>query len=278
MSRLSDSFGKCRTDGKAALMPYLMAGYPTPDRFVDLMATVSRAGCDIVEVGIPFSDPLADGPTIQRVSQKALKQGVSVANTLALLSRIPNGERPPVVLMSYFNPLMQYGLDRFLADARAAGVAGLIVPDLVFEESDDLRNACVSHDIDLVLLLAPTSSDHRTAQILKRSQGFVYLVTVAGVTGARDSLPDSVSNWIADMRSRSERPVAAGFGISTAEQARTAARVADGVIVGSALLNTVTGTDHWSQEKRAFTRLLESLREATQNPNHTKLQMKGNRP
>ncbi|MEW5994510.1 MAG: tryptophan synthase subunit alpha [Candidatus Zixiibacteriota bacterium] len=237
MSSIGDVFNRCRAENRAALIPYLTAGFPSQKSFVSLLRSIAGVGADIIEIGIPFSDPLADGPTIQYSSQRALENGVTVDRTLQTLSRLETGSLPPLVIMSYLNPLLQYGLKKFARNAHKSGVRGLIVPDIIPEESADVEQACRTEGIDVIHLLAPTSTPDRQGMILRRSRGFVYLVSVTGVTGARRQLPRELNRWIADVKSRSPVPTAVGFGIARPEQAQHVAKVADGVIVGSAIID-----------------------------------------
>ncbi|MBD3401910.1 tryptophan synthase subunit alpha [candidate division GN15 bacterium] len=239
MNTITSAFAACRSHNRAALIPYLMAGYPDETTFVALVDAVFDAGADLLEIGIPFSDPLADGPTIQRAAQTALSHGVTVEQTLDMLARIRNTDSKPLVIMSYLNPLLRYGLDRFAAEAARIGVRGLIVPDVIIEESATLERTMRTAGIDLVHLIAPTSPPDRRASILQRSRGFVYLVSIAGVTGARRELPASLTTMIRAIRTASPVPVAVGFGISTPEQAASVGREADGVVVGSALIDCI---------------------------------------
>lgn len=234
MSAITSAF----TIGRKAFIPYLMAGYPDRDTFLSLVNGVFDTGADILEVGIPFSDPLADGPTIQHATESALANGVTVASTLEMLADC-NGDGRPIVIMSYLNPLLQYGLDRFLRKASQCNVRGLIVPDIIVEEGAEIERACRKNAIDLIYLLAPTSPPARQKLILRRSRGFVYLVSVAGVTGARNTLAGDLTDWIATVKSHSAIPVAVGFGISTPAHAAHIATASDGVVVGSAIIDMI---------------------------------------
>ncbi len=223
--------------GRPALMPYSVLGYPDRPTSLAVVKTLVEAGADLLELGIPFSDPLADGPTIQAATQKALENGVTVADCLAMVQELRRqGVSTPALLMGYFNPMMAYGLDRFAADAAQAGADGLIVPDLPPEEADDLQTACNRHGLALVFLLAPTSTPERIRLVAERSQGFIYLVSLTGVTGDRADLPPDLAGFIRRVRAVTDKPLAVGFGIGRGEQARAVARLADGVIVGSALV------------------------------------------
>jgi tryptophan synthase alpha chain len=233
-SRLGPAWAALRSSGRSALIPYLTAGFPTSGASEGALRAVAEVS-DIIEVGVPFSDPLADGPTIQRSTFEALRQGMTLAGTLELIART---ELPvPVVIFSYLNPILRYGLDRFLADAESVGVAGLILTDLPAGSDAAVEDAVQRSHLDLVRLIAPTTTQDRLAQVLKRAEGFVYLVARLGVTGASASLGTDLASSVERIRRTTSLPVAVGFGISTPEQARTVAAMADGVVVGSALVD-----------------------------------------
>jgi tryptophan synthase alpha chain len=248
LQRIAAAFAAAQAEGRPALMPYFTLGYPDAPTAAAVVRAICRAGADLVELGVPFSDPLADGPTIQHSTQVALERGMSVAGCLALVACLRgDGLAQPFLLMGYINPILAYGIERFAADAAAAGVDGLIVPDLPPEEAGDpstgsgqtLEAACRAHGLALVFLLAPTSTPERIALVAGRSTGFTYLVSQTGVTGARDQLPADLAAFVGRVRMVARTPLAVGFGISNAAQARAVGWIADGVIVGSALINTV---------------------------------------
>lgn len=240
VARITQVFERTREMGRAALMPYFTMGYPDDETSVDILQAIAQSGADLIELGVPFSDPLADGPTIQHSAQAALKQGMTVRRCLELTADLrARGVVQPFLLMGYINPILSYGIERFVIDAAASGADGLIVPDLPPEEANELEEACRKAGLALVYLLAPTSTDERIRLIAERSRGFVYLVSVAGVTGARAALADNLASFIQRVRESTEKPLAVGFGISTPEQAAYVGGLADGVIVGSALINTV---------------------------------------
>ncbi|GAC1652512.1 MAG: tryptophan synthase subunit alpha [Candidatus Dormibacteraceae bacterium] len=227
-----------RTEGgRLGLIPYLMAGHPDRDRSVAAARSLAGLGIAALELGIPFSDPLADGPVIQRAGQQALAAGASVAGCMDIAAAVSG--RAPIVFMTYINPILSYGPDRFAADAAAAGVAGVILPDLPPEEAPDIAAAFHSRDLATIFMVAPTSSDDRIQQICDASSGFVYCVTVTGITGARADLPPGLEELLARVRSRTSLPVAAGFGISRPEHLRSLIGVADAAVVGSAVVNEV---------------------------------------
>ena len=247
LDRISAAFAAARAEGRAALMPYFTLGYPDADTSEAVIRAIAAAGADLIELGVPFSDPLADGPTIQRSTQVALEQGMTVARCLALTSRLREaGVTQALPLMGYVNPIIAYGAARFVADAAAAGADGLIIPDLPPEEAaaggaGEIEAACAAHGLALVYLAAPTSTDERLAMLAARTTGFLYLVSVAGVTGVRDGLPPDLAAFVGRARAVARTPIAVGFGIATPAQARAVGQLADGVIVGSALINAVTG-------------------------------------
>jgi len=222
---------------RTAFMPYTVLGYPTPEASLQVIQTLVGAGADLLELGVPFSDPLADGPTIQAATQRALENGVTLTQCMAMVAELRGRKvRTPALLMSYVNPILAYGVQRFVADSAAAGVDGLIVADLPPEEAGELEDACRYYGLALAYLLAPTSSPQRTALVAEKSQGFIYLVSLTGVTGARDALPSGLPEFVARVRAVTSKPLAVGFGIGCGEQAQAVAKLAEGVIVGSALV------------------------------------------
>ncbi|MFQ5854567.1 MAG: tryptophan synthase subunit alpha [Anaerolineae bacterium] len=237
MSRISPTFVKLRQAGRPALMPYLTIGHPSPALTLELVPAVIEAGADLIELGIPFSDPLADGATIQKATHEALQQGTTVELCLQTVAELRRrGVETPLILMGYYNPIFQRGVTRFCEAAAQAGADGLIVPDLPPEEADELREACRDHELDLIFLLAPTSDDTRIRRVVELSSGFIYLVSLTGVTGARDHLPADLEAFVQRVRRMTHLPLAVGFGIGNPDEARRVARVADGVIVGSAIV------------------------------------------
>jgi tryptophan synthase alpha chain len=252
-SVITRTFGDLRTRGRTGLVPYLTAGYPDP-RASEEALRVADELADVLEVGVPFSDPLADGPTIQRSTYQALQQGMTLARTLELIDRCRL--RCPVVVFSYLNPILRYGLDRFLRDAEGLGVAGLLLTDLPAGSDPGVERAVQRSSLDLIRLIAPTTRAARLAAAIEGAQGFVYLVARLGVTGASRSLAADLAESVARVRGATRLPVAVGFGISTAEQARAVARLADGVVVGSALVDAlgrdgVAGATRFLRELRA---------------------------
>jgi tryptophan synthase alpha chain len=257
---IAQTFAQNRINGKKALIPFLTSGFPDRHTFKELMIAISNSGADLMEIGIPFSDPLADGPTIQRSSQRALALGVNIERTFDYIDGLSD-LTTPIVLMSYFNPIHHYGIEKFVKSARHLRIAGLIVPDLIPEEGRELESLCHSNQIDLIYLLSPTSSNDRADMILDHSKGFVYLVTVAGVTGSRNKLPDYLSAWIKRIKRKSPLPACVGFGISTVGQARQVARYADGVIVGSALIDIILSAGTKKQMVLESSKFIRTLKE-----------------
>ena len=240
MSRITPIFENLRRAGRTALMPYLTMGYPQRESALALVPALVEAGADLIELGIPFSDPLADGATIQAAAQQALVNGMTLSLCLEQATALrAQGVTVPFVLMGYYNPIFQMGLEHFAHHVAAAGIDGVIIPDLPPEESDILRSALRAQGVDLIFLLPPTSDDGRVQFVAERTSGFLYLVSLTGVTGARDDLPPDLESFVARVRSVTKQPLAVGFGISTPEQAAQVARIADGVIVGSALIRAI---------------------------------------
>jgi tryptophan synthase alpha chain len=223
-----------RADGKKALVAFLTAGYPDERTFEEIAIAAADAGCDVIEIGIPFSDPIADGPVIQAASNAALANGVTLRSALAQCARLP--ARVPLVGMSYVNPILRMGVEAFADRARESGLSGMILPDVSFEESNAFRPALEERGLAYIDLVAPTSDDARLRAIASAASGFVYLVSVTGVTGARSVLPVGVTGLADRVRAATETPVYVGFGVSTPEQAAEVALHADGVIIGSRLM------------------------------------------
>ncbi|MFH2036845.1 MAG: tryptophan synthase subunit alpha [Candidatus Zixiibacteriota bacterium] len=239
MITLNDAFTRTRENNRKALMPFLTSGYPSQTTFIKLMNEMSLSGADIIEVGIPFSDPMADGKTIQYSSEAALKNGIDINITFKMLRQLDDGFNSAVVIMSYFNPIYQFGIGRFFKEATQIGINGLIIPDLIPDEGYEIEQLAKDYDLNLIYLLAPTTNKERQAMILRHSRGFIYLVTMAGVTGARAGLPVNLNELLEEIKELSPIPVCAGFGISKLSQVRDIARYADGVIVGSALIDKI---------------------------------------
>ena len=235
--RIERRFAALRKEGRAGLVTYLTAGDPDPDTSARLFAGLAAAGADLIEIGMPFSDPMADGPVIQEAGQRALKQGITLRRILALVSELRRGDdATPIVLMGYYNPIYRYGTQNFARDAVAAGVDGVIVVDLPPEEDAELTGPARAAGLDFVRLATPTSDDRRLPRIVEHASGFIYYVAIAGITGTRSADSASVAAAIARLRRFTQLPVAVGFGIRTPEQAAEVARAADAAVVGSSLV------------------------------------------
>ena len=236
MSRIADAFARLRREGQRGFIPFVTAGDPDLETTRGIIVELARAGADIIELGVPFSDPMADGPVIQRASERALRHGVGVADVLACVATARRATDVPVVLFSYYNPLLQFGHERLCAEARRAGVDGLLVTDLAPEEAEDFAAALASHALDLIFLVAPTSTNARLALVAGRASGFIYAVSRAGVTGAQDEVSAAAERLVGRVRAFTTLPVAVGFGISTRAQVAEVWRYADAAVVGSALV------------------------------------------
>ncbi len=254
MSRIAGAFAELKRNGKKALVTFITAGDPDLAATEELIPLLAESGADIIELGVPFSDPMADGPTIQLSSERALAAGTTLPKILATVKSVRALTQVPIVLMGYFNPILSYGLERFAADAAAAGVDGVLLVDLPPEEAGEFKACADRHGIDVIFLLTPTSDATRIRTVARQARGFIYYVSVTGVTGVRSGVEESVAGNVAVIKARITAPVAVGFGIATPEQAARVADVADGVVVGSAivkLFETCTG-DELKQKLAAF--------------------------
>ncbi len=240
MGRISDAFAKAEAAGRAAFVPYLTAGFPNERDFV-AHARVLLEVADLLEVGLPYSDPLGDGPTIQRASEQVLSQGMTTRKTLELIRELRRETDKPLVLMTYYNPIYCYrdGEQGFLRDLKEAGADGVILPDLPPDEADTLLPAARATDLDTVFLVAPTSTEARLHIVSEACRGFVYAVSVTGVTGAREAVNDELPDFLARVKAVTDLPVAVGFGVSSGDTARDVAAIADGVVVGSAIVQEI---------------------------------------
>ena len=236
MSRIAEKFNTLGAVGEKALIAFITAGDPDLSVTEECILEMERGGADIIELGVPFSDPMADGPTIQKSSERALAAGTTLPKILDMVKSVRRHSEIPIVLMGYFNPVFLYGTVKFAADAAAAGIDGVLLVDLPPEEAGDFKNAAFSAGIDLISLLTPTSDEERIKKVAGLGSGFVYYVSVTGVTGVRQSVADSLFEKVEQIRKRVPLPVAVGFGISDPTQAGRVARVADGVVVGSAIV------------------------------------------
>lgn len=241
MTAISDRFAQLRSRGDCALIPFITAGDPDLATTEAALLELDRNGADIIELGVPYSDPLADGPVIQAAATRALEKGTTLDDVLALVTRLKPQLQAPIVLFTYYNPILKRGVDTFLDQVAAAGAAGLVVPDLPLEESEQLRSAAAERDLDLVLLVAPTSSQERIDAIAAQARGFIYLVSVTGVTGMRQEIQSRVSDILNNLRQSTDKPIGVGFGISdTAQAKQMRSWGADGVIVGSAIVKKLS--------------------------------------
>ena len=265
MTRIDQCFARTRAEGRAALVTFVMAGDPDPVTSLDLVRALPKAGADIIELGMPFTDPMADGPLIQAAGLRALKAGMSLKKTLALVDAFRTSDSTtPIVLMGYFNPIYVYGVERFLVDAKAAGVDGLIVVDLPPEEDDELCLPAMEAGLQFIRLATPTTDDQRLPKVLTNTSGFVYYVSVTGITGAAIADYSAVSTAVKRIKSHTDLPVAVGFGVKTAANAKAIAEHADGVVVGSALIDalrqTLDAQDHGGEAAiKAVTTLVAEL-------------------
>jgi tryptophan synthase alpha chain len=259
-SRIDARFAALKQQGRAALVTFVTAGDPDPDASLAILKALPAAGADVVELGMPFTDPMADGPAIQASSQRALKAGQTLARTLAMVRAFRAGDdSTPIVLMGYYNPIYIYGVPRFLADATAAGVDGLIVVDLPPEEDDELCVPAMNAGLDFIRLATPTTDDRRLAAVLANTSGFVYYVSITGITGM--AAPDTrrVVDAVTRIKRHTSLPVVVGFGVKTAEHARAIAVGADGVAVGSALVEAIRGS--LDRSGKASERTLPAVRD-----------------
>jgi tryptophan synthase alpha chain len=247
MSRISDSFRALKRSGRGGLIPFIIAGDPDIATTELLMVELAAAGADIIELGVPFSDPVADGQVIQRASERALRNGTALRDALTCVANAKKHMDVPIVLFSYFNPLLQFGKDRLAKEAKRAGVDAVLVTDLIPEEAQDWTETLNQHELDPIFLVAPTTSDQRLARIAQQARGFIYAVSRAGVTGVRDEMTQDAETLVQRARSVSHLPIAVGFGISSAEQVREVWRFADAAVVGSAIVSEIeklsTATD-----------------------------------
>ncbi len=248
MNRIANAF-----KNKPIFMPYFPLGYPDLDTSINVIEALAKNGADLIEVGLSFSDPLADGPVIQKATQVALEKGITVKKSLEAVKELrKRGVDIPLILMGYYNPMLAYGLEKFIRDAVDAGVDGFIVPDLPMEEADEFHAALNGVDAPLIPMLAPTSSPERMEIIARNAKGFIYLVSVTGITGERKSLAEGLGDLIAQVREHTSAPVCVGFGISTPEQAREVGKMADGVIVGTACVRTIGGSEKPMETAKQF--------------------------
>jgi len=256
VASLDEMFNANRRQGRKALAPFVTAGDPDPETTLAVLEAIDRAGASLCELGVPYSDPIADGPVIQSSYTRALDSGMTIERLFSLAQEATARVRMPILAMSSYSLIFRRGIGRFVGDARASGLAGLVVPDLPIEESDELDAACRAAGLALVRLVTPTTPPERAEAIARRSTGFLYCVSVAGVTGTRTELPEGLVERVEWLRTKTDVPILVGFGISSPEQARQVAEVADGVIVGSALVRHLA--EAASQPREQFLRGIET--------------------
>src|SRR5246500_1424381 len=261
-TRISRRFADLHDAGELGIVAYITAGDPSLDATHKFVLALADAGADVIELGVPFSDPLADGPTIQRASERALKAGASLAGVLELVRCIRESSQVPLVLFTYFNPILQMGLEKFAAAAAQAGADGVLVTDLTPEESEDYRRIVHSQNLDTIFLAAPTSDDARLQKISACSSGFLYLISRTGVTGAKDSLPDDLPRLLRRVHHFTNLPVAVGFGISLPGHVSVLGGLADAAVVGSALVSEVENAKSIDAAATALAARIRSLKQA----------------
>ena len=239
MNRINESFNKLNVDGKKGFIPFVTAGDPDLKTSLSITLKLAEMGADVIELGVPFSDPMADGPTIQRSSQRALESGATLNDVLDLASKFRKTSDVPIVLFSYFNPIWRFGLDKFTQMAANAGVDGVLLTDVIEDEAADIAHRFTANNIDLISLIAPTTTDERLDAICSNASGFIYAVSRAGVTGAQEKTSSDAENLVRRARQFTDLPIAVGFGISTAEQISDVWKYADAAVVGSAIISEI---------------------------------------
>ena len=261
-TRISRRFAGLRASGELGLVAYIAAGDPSLDATLKFVLSLAEAGADVIELGVPFSDPLADGPTIQRASERALKSGTTLGGVIDLVRRIRQSSQVPLVLFSYYNPILQMGLEKFARAASEAGADGVLATDLAPEESAEYRRILAAHHLDTIFLGAPTSTDERLAKIAGVSSGFLYLISRTGVTGAKDTLPDDLPALIRRARAVTQLPIAVGFGISLPGHVSVLGGLADAAVVGSALVSEIENAKSVEAAGTALAARVRSLKQA----------------
>lgn len=251
-SRIAETFAALKAEGKVAIMPYLTVGFPDLETTLAAVPAMLRGGANLIELGMAFSDPLADGVTIQRANQRVLDAGIHPDAVLEVTRRLrAAGVEAPLLAMGYFNPILHYGVERFVAACAEAGIDGLIVPDLPVEESDEMVEACRRHGRDPIVMVAPTSTDARLRLAAERASGFIYCVSLTGTTGARAALAEGLAEYLARVRTFTDLPLAVGFGISRPEHVAQVGKIADGAIVGAAVISCLEQAEDRPVAERA---------------------------
>jgi tryptophan synthase alpha chain len=243
MSRIADTFADLKRENRRGFIPFITAGDPDLQTTKELIGELARVGSTVIELGIPFSDPMADGPVIQRASERALRHAFGIADVLQIVSEVRKDADVPIILFSYFNPLLQFGIEKLAREATTAGVDGVLVTDLVPEEAGEFASVLKANDLDMIFLVAPTSTDDRLQMIADRASGFIYAVSRAGVTGQRAEMSAEAEKLVNRVRQFSDLPIAVGFGISTPEHVRDVWRYADAAVVGSAIVSEIENAD-----------------------------------
>lgn len=259
-NRITNTLARLKEKGEKALVTFVTAGDPSLDKTRELVLAMEKAGADIIELGVPYSDPLADGPVIQQASQRALKAGVNLKKIFSTVSDLREETQIPILLMTYYNPLLKYGLAKVALDARASGIDGFIVPDLPMEEAANFSKLLIDQNIFLIPLVAPTSGQQRIKKITDKSKGFVYCVSLTGVTGIREGIPANLREFMITVRDNTVLPLAVGFGISTPEQVVAVSEYCDAVIVGSALVKTIGEKGNSADMVETVYKLVENLK------------------
>jgi tryptophan synthase alpha chain len=260
--RIRATFERCRAAGEAALVTYVMGGDPDVATSKAMALACVEGGADLLEIGVPFSDPIADGPTIQHAAERALASGTSTADVLSVATAVRARSAIPIALMGYLNPILAHGIDRFARDCERSGVDALIVPDLLPEEAGEIAPALAAHGVRTVFLLAPTSGEERIEAAARAASGFLYFVSVTGVTGARKAVPSEIRDRVRAIREKSPVPVVIGFGVSTPDEARALGKLADGVVVGSAIVKRIAERGSRAARADRVRRFVRSLKRA----------------
>jgi tryptophan synthase alpha chain len=264
-TRISKRFAGLRASGELGIVAYITAGDPSLDATLQFVLALAEAGADVIELGVPFSDPLADGPTIQRASERALKSGTTLTGVLNLVRRIRQSSQVPLVLFSYYNPILQMGLEKFASAAAAAGADGVLATDLTPEESVDYRRILAAHHLDTIFLGAPTSTDERLKKIAACSSGFLYLISRTGVTGAKDTLPDDLPSLLRRARAVTQLPIAVGFGISLPGHVSVLGGLADAAVIGSSLVSEIEKASSIDAAAFALAKKIRPLKDAARH-------------